>query len=227
MTFIALTLRRSIEDWAESMRRDNPLGPLARSGQFTPQALALYLESLRYMFQQSQLNLALAAKRCDALGLSELAAYFQRKAHEEQGHDGWAANDLARLAGSPGSTGAVHSELRPAASVVRLVELQRELIDQHPLCFAAYALWAEYFTVLLGDEWLDALSAGGYQRGQLSAVAKHVEADREHAAIGFSEIERMWHGEPSAPLLMAAVERAERAFELFCHEIYSAAACAA
>jgi hypothetical protein len=221
MTSIAMTLRSSIEEWADRLRRESPLVPLARSGQFMPQGLALYLESLRHLFQQSEINLAIAAERCDAIGLDELARHFHLKSHEEQGHDGWAENDLAHLPAT------VASDLQPAPAVLQLVELQRELIEQHPLCFAAYALWAEYFTVLLGDEWLDALSAGGYARTQVSAIAKHVDADRDHAALGFIEIERLWHGEPSAESLLTAVQRAQATFEVFCQEIYRAASRAA
>jgi hypothetical protein len=221
MDSIAAHLRGSIEAWAESLRRESPLTTLARSGQFMPQGLALYLESLRYLFQQSELNLVRAAERSNALGLDELADYFLVKSREEKGHDGWAANDLAQLPRT------VACGLQPAPAARRLVELQRELIEQHPLCFAAYALWAEYFTVLLGDEWLDALSAGGYARTQVTAIAKHVEADRDHAAVGFSELERLWHGEPRAELIFSAVERAQGTFEAFCQEIYQVASHAA
>jgi hypothetical protein len=218
MTSLAVLLRQSIEQWAEELRTTSPLGHLARAGNVTPRALALYLESLRYLFQHSQRNLQLAADQADRMGLRHVALYFERKANEEQGHDGWAVDDLTHL---PHTS---VTNLTPALSIVRLVELQRSLIAEHPICFVVYALWAEYFTVLVGDEWLDALSSCGYQRSQVSAIAKHIEADREHAANGFNEIEQLWQGQPEPAVLLDVVARACRAFESFCDEICREAA---
>jgi hypothetical protein len=213
MTSLAVSLKRSIEQWAEDLRTKSPLGHMARAGNVTPRALALYLESLRYLFQHSQRNLQLAAEQADRMGLPHVALYFERKTREEHGHDGWAVDDLTHL--PPTSV----ANLTPALSIVRLVELQRSLIAEHPMCFVAYALWAEYFTVLVGDEWLDALSSCGYQRSQVSAIAKHVEADREHAANGFNELEQLWQGQPDPEVLLDAVTRACGVFESFCDEI--------
>jgi hypothetical protein len=213
MTSLAVLLRQSIEQWAEELRTTSPLGHLARAGNVTPRALALYLESLRYLFQHSQRNLQLAAEQADRMGMPHVALYFVRKTNEERGHDAWAVDDLTHL------PHASVANLTPALSIVRLVELQRSLIAEHPMCFVAYALWAEYFTVLVGDEWLDALSSCGYQRSQVSSIAKHVEADREHAASGFNEIEQLWQGQPEPAVLLDAVARACRAFESFCDEI--------
>jgi hypothetical protein len=213
MTSIAVPIRQSIERWAEELRALSPLGHLARSGKVTPRALALYLESLRYLFVHSQRNLQHAAHTSDAMGLPHLAKYFAHKASEENGHDGWAIEDMTHL------PAASLAKLSPAQSVVRLVELQRSLIAEHPMCFVVYALWAEYFTVLVGDEWLEALSASGYARSQVSAIAKHVEADREHAANGFNEIEQLWQGQPEPAVMLGVVTRASNAFEEFCEEI--------
>jgi hypothetical protein len=221
MTSLAALLKDSIERWAEELRATSPLGHLGRAGKVTPRALALYLESLRYLFAHSQRNLQHAAHTAEAMGLAEVAKYFAHKADEEKGHDGWAIEDMTHL------PIASLAKLSPAQSMVRLVELQRSLIAEHPVCFVVYALWAEYFTVLVGDEWLEALSASGYARSQVSAVAKHVEADREHAANGFRDIERLWQGEPDAAALLAVVTRASRAFEEFCEEICREARAAA
>jgi hypothetical protein len=213
MTGLSVLLRESIEAWAENLRQNNPLGRLAKQGQLPPHALALYLESLRYLFQQSQCNLSHAARCSEQQGDIALARYFQRKVQEEQGHDGWAASDLAKL------PGAVTQGLQPARSIVALVELQRVLIARHPICFVSYALWAEYFTVLIGDEWLDALSACGYDRTQVGAIAKHVEADRDHARAGFDEIDSLWHGSPEIHVMVGVIKEAGDVFEAFCEDV--------
>jgi hypothetical protein len=210
---LATLLREAIERWALKLRDTSQLSQLVQAQQLTPRALAFYLESLRHLFQNSQQNLALAAQRCRDLNELELAEYFARKAEEEVGHDAWAKSDLAKLPRELSST------QRPASAVLELIDLQRDLIAQHPLCFAAYALWAEYFTVLLGDQWLDALAGCGYPRTQVTAIAKHIEADREHARRGFDEIDALWHGQPPPEALLRSVQRAGGVFETFCDEI--------
>jgi hypothetical protein len=87
------------------------------------------------------------------------------------------------------------------------------------MCYAAYILWAEYLTALLGAEWLAALAASGYSRDQLSSVSKHLDADREHAPRGFEEIDALWQAEPSGAVVFEAVDDAARLFRAFCDEI--------
>jgi hypothetical protein len=214
-------LRATIERLAEQLRRTSPMAHIARAGRFTPAALALYLESLRYLFVASQRNLGRASTLAEELGDAGLAQYFARKHAEERGHDAWASADLSQL------PAAATERVRPARSIVRLTELQAQLLDRHPLYFVAYALWAEYFTVLVGDEWIEALSHSGYRDKQLSAVVNHVDADREHARASFAQLDQLWRGEPSIDQLCAAVEDAAREFENFCNELCAATGFAA
>jgi len=213
MTALAIELKLAIEEWARDLIRDSLLLELAKQGKLTPRAFALYLESLRYLFQHSQQNLVAASEAAQRIGQPELAAYFDRKAHEERGHDHWAINDLSRLPATAAR------DLQPARAVEDLVAFQRALIEQHPVYMVVYALWAEYFTVLLGDEWLDALSASGYGRAQVSSIVKHLDADREHAAAGLAEVDRLWLGHPERALLVGVVEQAGSIFARFCDEI--------
>jgi hypothetical protein len=214
---IVKQLRQAIEDSADDLRRNSALARLVKSGKITPRAIALYLESLRYLFSYSEQHLLSAAQRADALDEPGLGDYFREKAREEKGHDSWASADLARL---PAASAA---GIEPAQAVRGLVLLQKTLISQHPMCYAAYVLWAEYLTTLLGDEWLAALAAAGYSRDQLSAAAKHLEADREHVLRGFADIEALWQGKPEPVIVLGAVERAAELFRAFCDEICSEA----
>jgi len=61
MTTLATQLKTQIEHWADDLRQNTQLGSLARQGKLPPRALALYLESLRYLLHNSQLNLVLAS----------------------------------------------------------------------------------------------------------------------------------------------------------------------
>jgi hypothetical protein len=168
------------------------------------------------LFVCSQRNLGAAAERSQALGLSQLAEYFAGKAREERGHEQWAVQDLLRL------PDAATRGLHPAAASLALGHLQRELVAEHPLCMLAYAVWAEYLTALLGDEWLKLLANNGYDRDAVSAVSKHVEADTQHAPEGFAALDHFWEGTPSAQRILESVARAQRLFELLCEEVCEA-----
>jgi hypothetical protein len=214
MTDLARELRSSIDAWADQLWRDSRLAQLTRNGALSERALALYLESLRFLFHHSQRNLLAAQTRARTLDDHRLANIFGAKAAEETGHDQWASRDLSGL--TPSSV----SGIEPAAASRRLVELQHELItDHHPLCFFAYSLWAEYMTVRLGDAWLNALASNGYARSSVTAVANHVDADREHAAEGFAVLDQLWDGQPERALILRSVARAQALFEAFCDEI--------
>ena len=218
MTHLARELQSSIDAWADQLWRESKLAQLTRLGALSERALALYLESLRFLFHHSQRNLAAASTRARALDDERLANIFGAKASEETGHDRWASRDLSGL--TLGAT----SGIEPATASRQLVELQRELImEHHPLCFFAYSLWAEYMTVRLGDAWLNALASNGYARTSVTAIANHVDADREHAAEGFAVLDQLWDGQPERALILRSVERAQALFEAFCDEIYLAA----
>jgi hypothetical protein len=218
MTELARALQSSIDTWTDQLWKHSRLAQLTREGALPERALALYLESLRFLFHHSHANLVAAQERAQALGAAKLAGIFGAKAAEERGHDQWASRDLSGL--DPSALRGIE----PATASRRLVELQRELIVQHhPLCFFAYSLWAEYMTVRLGDAWLNALASNGYTRSSVSAVANHVEADREHATAGFHMLDQMWDGQPERALILKGVERAQQLFEAFCDEIYLAA----
>ena len=224
---LSALVKASIDGWAERLRAHSPLVRAAQQGELSQRSLALYLESLRYVFAQSQANILGAAERAQALQLPELAAYFRDKAREETGHDQWAANDLLHLPSL-----AVEG-IRPAAASLELVSLQDALIQKHPMCFLAYTVWAEYLTASLGDEWLRMLARSGYQRSAVSAVALHLEADQDHALEGFEALDRLWpnvarvEGAPSALEILDGVLCAEQGFEAFCAEICEASQAAA
>lgn len=214
---VGTTVRVTIERLTAELRQSTQLVNIANAGRFPPRALGLYLDSLRYLFVQSQRNLQLAATVTRERGDNQLAEYFARKAAEEHGHDAWAMHDLSLL------PAASTQGIRPARAVLRLAELQRSLLARHPFCFFAYALWAEYFTSLAGQEWIEALGQSGYSPGQLTAVGNHVIADREHAREGFDVLDELWRGEPSCKELCEGIMEAVREFENFCGEVYAVA----
>lgn len=210
---LSVQLRCAIEDFAARLR-GSPLLETTRRGRLSPRAFGLYLESLRYLFDRSHATLARAARHCDELGRCALAEYFQHKATEERGHDRWAADDMAHL-----PTEAVEG-LAPARAIQGLLDMQLRMVEQEPALLAVYVLWAEYFSILVGDEWLEALGASGFPRERVTAIAKHLDADRHHAAAGFRVIDGLWDEQQLDPqLATAAVQEAGRLFEAFCAEV--------
>jgi ferritin len=214
---VAEQLKDSIDHYTAELGKHTPVYDIARAGKLTARAMALYLESLRYLFENTERHLTVAAIRCEQAKRTKLAAYFRRKAKEENGHARWPISDLAQL-----PRHAVEG-VRPAPAVVELVALQARFIEQEPLCFVAYLQWAEYFSVSVGDLWLDALAMSGFPRAQVTAIFNHLETDRLHAAAGFREIDELLENRIEPSLLMAAVEESGRTFTRLCNQIAATA----
>jgi hypothetical protein len=68
------------------------------------------------------------------------------------------------------------------------------------------------------------LARSGYERGAVSAVALHLEADQGHALEGFEALDRVSQAVPSALEIVAGVQSAEQGFDDFCAEICEASA---
>jgi hypothetical protein len=211
MPTISTQLKQEVEAWVSEFRHGTL--PKLKARRLSPRFVAWYLESLRYLLSHTEPNLELAAHRSLEGGRDDLAAYFRRKACEEHGHEAWAENDLSNFPTSLRG-------MAPAPAIVELAELQRALIAEHPMCYAVYALWVEYLTVLLGDEWLAMFSDSGFPPTGLSAVANHLEADRDHVAFAFGQLDALWRDEPSITTLRSVVQRGGRLFVRFCDELH-------
>jgi hypothetical protein len=221
MAPLAQLLKHNIETWSADLQRTSALGHLARRGELSPRGFAVYMESVRYLLEQSELNLTVAHEQARALRLEALAAYLEDKTRDERGHARWAVDDLRKLPAD------ARSSVRPAKHMVALIELQKRLIGIHPICFVAYALWAEYFTVLVSDYWLDALATSGFGAGRVTAISKHVEKDREHVEVALREIDEIWDGSPDMATILDGVTQASSIWEQFCDEVCEIAARAA
>jgi hypothetical protein len=169
------------------MLNSSPLFNRARQGRIPPSVVHSYLRSLHYLISHTQPHLRVARERAIACGQFELAAFFEEKQRDEAGHEEWAESDMRRLAHCFGDLGPVS----PAPSIVALCRFIERLIGEDPRLYVVYMLSAEYFTVLLGPVWVEALTTGcGVPVAALTVVSKHVEADAEHSREGFLAIER-------------------------------------
>jgi hypothetical protein len=172
---IAEILRRDIDTYADDLRK-SPLLIAARNGSVTPKMVGSYLASVQVLLEHTPVHLRYARERADQLGLSRLVAFFDEKMQEEQDHDRWAAGDQERLAESFGTL----ARQKPLPSIRRVLENTERAIERSPYEYLAYILFAEYLTVVLGPEWVQALVDCGVPREALSAITQHAELDKDH-----------------------------------------------
>jgi pyrroloquinoline quinone (PQQ) biosynthesis protein C len=217
---IAESLKNDIEAYAEQMRQ-SPLLQLAREGKIYPATVAAYVSTILHLIQHTPIYLERAHARAKRLDQHELAAYFAHKLSEEIGHDRWAEQDLAKVSG----TFHITAPKAPSPSVAALVDYLRRAIDEEPARYLAYILFAEYFTVLVGPEWLAALEQGcGIPASSLSVVARHIELDQAHVAQGLAEIDALVPDPARLAPLRETLFQSMRYFSDFCNELAQHAA---
>jgi pyrroloquinoline quinone (PQQ) biosynthesis protein C len=209
-------LKSDIEQFAADLRESNPLLARARQGQVSPGAVAAYLRNVHYLVLHTPVCLEGARRRALQLGELELARYFADKQTEEAGHDVWAENDLARVRRAFDLP--KRDEL--ASAIVGLVSYLQQLVEDSPSSYLAYILFAEYLTVLLGPEWLDALEERcGIPSQMLSVVAQHAVLDRDHSSQGLREIDELVRDADAVDALRETLRRAMVYFATFTEEI--------
>ncbi len=213
---ISDALVREIEDYAEKVRTHASLLQLARDGRLSPQTIATYLANIHFLIRHTPPFLDLARANCACRGEAAIAEFFALKAREEVGHDRWAEQDLATMSEIFG----VYPAVKPTRSMKELVDQLRLTIEKEPSSYLAYVFFAEYFIVLLGAEWLQALNGScGVPASALSVIGKHVELDKAHVAEGFSEIEKLVTDETMLAPLLQTLRRTTHSFDLFFDEL--------
>ncbi len=174
---IGNALRVEIERYSADIRRMNPLFTKVDDGTMTRASIARYLVNLHALLAHSPTVFFHAAARARALGDVKLAEHYEQKHGEEQGHDVWAERDIQRV-----------SDVVPAMPSDDIVPAMNELlaylddmVEADPSMYLAYMFCAEYFTVILGPEWLAGLEARcGIPRSSMTAIDNHVELDKHH-----------------------------------------------
>jgi pyrroloquinoline quinone (PQQ) biosynthesis protein C len=213
---IANALRLDIERYAVEVRTRNPLFTRAAAGTLTPAHVAAYLENVRYLITHTPRHLAIARDRARERGEDNLAAHYERRLREEDGHDAWAEDDLHMLQ----PVLVVPPSGRILDSMVELVRYVGRRADEQPLLHLAYMLLAEYLTVIIGPDWLRVLEERcGVERRAMTVVSKHVDLDRGHVEHALEEIDDL----VTDPAMLAPMRETLREsiarFEAFCREV--------
>jgi hypothetical protein len=211
-------LIEDIDAYAGEMRRTSRLLHQAKMGLVTPRMVGAYWASLHFLFRHTPVHLEQARRRAEVLGHATLAAFFRNKAAGEEGHDEWAADDRTRLTGIFGR----QASQDPLPTMFALVRSNSEMIEEHPALYLSYILFAEYFHVVMGGEWMAALQDRcGVPMRAMTALSYHLELDRHHVEENCREMDRVLPDGNWTERLRASLARSMAHFSAFCDELSS------
>lgn len=211
---IADALRAEIETFAKTRIRENLLFRMAEEGTVDVPCIRAYLTNIHYLLRQTPICLVRARKRALAAGDMPLAEHFKAKLEEEAGHFRWAEDDLASLPSIAEATPGV------LASMQRNVDYVVRTIDDEPALYLAYILFTEYFTVVVGPEWLRLLEDRcGIPRTSMTAIDKHIELDQDHVEEALESIDDLVGDPKLLPRLRTVLRDTMDNFCAFCTEL--------
>lgn len=200
------------------MATSHPAVAQAKQGKVGASQVANYLASLHFLLSQTVPHMEKARAQSVRLGQAGLVSFFERKLVEEVGHEKWAEDDLRKLAEHNGAALG-----RPVPAAVELGDYLTDLIEKDPRLYVVYVVCTEYFTVLAGPAWIQALTENcGIPDGALTAASKHVEADLEHAAHGFADIDSLITDPALGQAVADTVDRTMRLFDQLFREVVAA-----
>jgi hypothetical protein len=219
MTTIGHVLKQEIESYSRILMQSNPLFLAAQRGALRPEHVRAYVGGLLVLIRGTIPLMRRAEARAEAIGDDALAAHWRRKITEEIGHDRWGESDLGRLA--PGSGGRASDGV--GGALRELLGYLEETIDRDPCLLLAYALLAEYLTVLVGGHWLQALERHcGIPQRNVSVIANHVELDVAHATEGVVEIDRLRTDRTNPAAMLDVLRTALGYYEAFWRDVSAA-----
>src|SRR5688572_9769263 len=107
----------------------HPVGKKLVDGTLSAAEYVFYLSQVVHQVRGSGPMLRAAGADLERRGRTRLAALFNVKSSEEEGHDLWALRDLAALGVDPSSV----SDATPSAPVVAYNALTRYAVEHEPL----------------------------------------------------------------------------------------------
>lgn len=210
-------LRVEIERFAAGRCRKNALFLKAERGELDRACVRAYLADIHYLVSQTPSCLRFARDKALERDDPKLAAHFAVKLEEEVGHEAWADRDLSSLSGLSGAPARV---AETSGAMQHLVTFIRRTIDREPALYLSYILFAEYFTVVIGPEWLRLLEENcGIPRSSMTVIGNHIELDRQHVEDALGQIDDLVDDPgqlaPMREVLLASMTH----FETFCTEL--------
>lgn len=213
---IADALKSEIDRYAAEMVHRNAMFVGAAQGRLSPEKAGFYLFNLRHVLEMSPVHLERARVRALALGDDRLAEHYATKRAEELGHHRWAESDLRSLYEELGIA-------RVGACSPALLGLLRHLeetIDRDPALYLAHVLFSEYLVTLMGPAWLALIEERcAIPARMFSAVSRHADLDKEHAADGLDAIDRLVPDPAQLGPMRALLRRVIVDFDRFSAEV--------
>lgn len=208
-------LRAHIETYAASSKERNALFTSAAKGAMTAEHVTLYLANVRVVVGHTPVHLARAREAATLRKDYALAAHFDERIREEEGHEAWAVEDLAKV-----SRRAKEARTDVLDSTRSLLEYIEGVIDEDPTLYLAYILFTEYLIVLVGPAWLEMLEERcGIPRSAMTVIANHAELDKTHVQEALDKIDDLVAAPEKLPALKRVLEGSIAKFELFCEEV--------
>jgi len=216
---IGEALRAQVAAYAASVPANNPLFVKAEMGALNARHISRYLASVHFLVRHTPIHLDRARKRAAELGDAALDDHFAKKSVDEAGHDLWAARDLERIREQLSAAEAQPDVARSMKDYVRHIE---DVIDEDPVLYLAYILFAEYLVVIVGPSWLALLEERcGIPRTSMTVVGNHAELDREHVEEALEEIDDLVGDPRKLAPMRRVVTRTIALFDAFCAEVTS------
>jgi len=213
---IAAALHAELERYASTMRHANPLFYKAADGTMTPECISRYLANVHYLIRYTPTYLVRAREAAKARGDLALARHYQERLGEEVDHDKWAEQDLERIAAQVPTT--LVRDVMPAWQ--ELVAYLASIIDEDPVLYLSYILFAEQLIAALGPEWLLLLEERcGIPRSSMSVIANHAELDRDHVSDALARIDDLVGDPRKLPRMRQVLLESLRYFDRFCAEV--------
>lgn len=210
-------LKVQIENYAFTMERDSPLFSGAKRGAISLEIVRGYLCSIHHIVKYTPYFLNKALRRAQELGHEPLAQFFRAKLKEEEGHDAWALEDLGKAAIESAHPASV---LRPSSSILKLTQDLESNIEVDPYLYLPYILLTEYFTVLVGPQFIQNLNDYcGISPEMMTVVGKHAELDKEHVQFDIEEFSSILRHYPESSKLVYQMDLYMERFKSFCCEV--------
>jgi len=176
--YLVTRLKQRIEAYWECLQLTEPFFLALHNGRLSPEMLHRFLVDVLYLVQHTPIHLNKAITHTERLGRQDLKLFFQQKLREEQDHDKWAENDIAKLNIPP-----TPQNPPPTASLAiqHLVRYIESLIEQDPYLYLPYIFFAEYLCVICGPEMTQKLEQKcSFPAGSITIIENHSELDQSH-----------------------------------------------
>jgi hypothetical protein len=216
---LAQQMKLAVENFHKDTEATCRLFTMADEGQLTARNVTAYIKNAEFIVKNTLGSLTVARDAANARGMTELAAFYQRKMDEEDGHDLWAKNDLKSLK----ATFKVQDNLGVSPWIERIIDFNRDTIARDPHLYLSWQLFAEYFTVLAAPRWLKALEEKcGVPAKMLSVVGNHAELDKDHVDYALKEFDGLTAGKIANWRVMEALFTGMGLYRSFCDELANA-----